>query len=212
MFKFKTIMLATNSKGKILELKNLFMHTGIKIVTIPQVFGNNIPEEPEETGKTFIENAYIKAKYYAEKSGLPCLADDSGMCIKALDNFPGVYSKRFCATPDNPNPTDEEHNLALIKMLHEKGFSESLAYYECYLALYNPATGGCYTVSGKCKGKFCDVSSGVNGFAFDRYFWSEVYNYNMTLADLAPEDKNKISHRGIALKNFMIDMGIIKEK
>lgn len=205
-------MIASNSTGKIVEFKNLFMGTGVKVVTIRQVFGDNPPKEPEETGKSFMENAYLKAKYYAEKSGIVCLADDSGMCIEALDGFPGLYSKRFCITPENPNPTDEEHNLALIKMLHDKGFTESQAYYKCCLALYNPATGGCYTVSGKCKGKFCDVSSGVNGFAFDKYFWSEVYNYNMTLADLTPEDKNKISHRGIALKNFMMDMGIIKEK
>ena len=204
------ILLASNSEGKIREYKEMFSSIpDVELVTIKDVFGDNPPEEPEENGKEFIDNALIKAMYYGEKSGLPALGDDSGLCVVALDDFPGVFSKRFCATEENPNPTDEDHNIALINMLHDKGMTESIAEYRCSLVLYFPKTSAIFGSNGVCEGKFKDECSGDHGFAYDKYFWSKDYNYNMTLADLAPEDKDHISHRGRALQQMVKSLKII---
>jgi len=208
---FKKIMLATSSDGKLREFKELLGNEDdIELVTIKDVFGDNAPAEPEENGKSFADNALIKAKYYSELSKLPCLADDSGMCVDALDGFPGLISKRFCITAENPNPTDEDHNMELIKMLHKKGLTESRAYYECALVLYNAEVNYYYTASGKCYGQYKDQGSGSNGFSFDRYFWPDEYGYNFSLADLVDADKNKISHRGLAVKEMKENMKLNK--
>ena len=204
------ILLASNSKGKIREYKEMFSSIpDIELVTIKDVFGNNPPEEPEEDGATFMDNALIKATYYANKSGLPALGDDSGLCVKALDDFPGVYSKRCCETEENPNPTEEDHNIALINMLHDKGITESLAEYRCSLILFFPKTGAVFGTQGICEGKFKDECSGEHGFAYDKYFWSKDYKYNMTLADLSSEDKDNISHRGRALQQMVKGLNAI---
>ena len=102
------IMLATSNAGKIRELRDLFKHIPVEIVSIRDVFNNNIPEEPEEYATTFAGNARIKSEYYAKLSNIPCIADDSGMMVDALNGAPGLYSHRFAATPNNPNPTDEK--------------------------------------------------------------------------------------------------------
>ena len=204
------ILLASNSKGKIREYKEMFSSIpDIELVTIKDVFGDNPPEEPDENGETFMDNALIKATYYANKSGLPALGDDSGLCVKALDDFPGVYSKRFCETEENPNPTEEDHNIALIKMLHDKGITESIAEYRCSLVLYFPKTSAIFGTTGACEGKFKDECSGEHGFAYDKYFYSKDYKYNMTLADLASEDKDHISHRGRALQQMVKGLNAI---
>ena len=204
------ILLASNSKGKIREYKEMFSSIpDIELVTIKDVFGDNPPEEPEENGATFMDNAIIKAVYYADRSGLPALGDDSGLCVKALDDFPGVYSKRFCETEENPNPTDEDHNIALINRLHVRGMTESIAEYRCSLVLFFPKTGAVFGTQGICEGKFKDKCSGEHGFAYDKYFWSKDYNYNMTLADLTSEDKDNISHRGRALQQMVKELNVI---
>lgn len=204
------ILLASNSEGKIREYKEMFSSIPvIELVTIKDVFGDNPPEEPEEYGATFMDNAIIKAMYYADRSGLPALGDDSGLCVKALDDFPGVYSKRFCETEENPNPTDEDHNIALINRLHARGMTESIAEYRCSLALFFPKNGSVFGAQGKCEGKFKDECSGDHGFAYDKYFWSKDYKYILTLADLDPEDKDRISHRGRALQKMVTALNII---
>lgn len=103
MIKFKginieKIMLATSNEGKIRELRELFSDIPVEIVSIKDFFGDNAPDEPEENARTFAGNASIKANYYARLSGIPCIADDSGLMIDALNGAPGLYSHRFAAT------------------------------------------------------------------------------------------------------------------
>ena len=209
---FSKILIATSSEGKVREYKQLFSDVeGVEFVTLKDVFGDNLPEGPEETGETFMDNAMLKAKYWSEKSGLPALADDSGICVDALDGFPGVRSKRFCKNYDDPKFNDKFHNQELLNVLHTKGFTESMASYECAIVLYNAEVGRYYHAYGCCKGKYSDkYSTGHNGFAFDNHFWAEAYNYTKTLADISTNEKNKISHRGLAVKELKENMKLNK--
>lgn len=205
------IMLATSNKGKIRELRELFSDIPVQIVSIKDVFGDNPPEEPEESARTFAGNAQIKADYYANLSGIPCIADDSGLLVKELGGAPGLYSHRFAATEDNPNPTDDDKNNKLIELLHAKSLSESDAEYYCAVTLIIPRQSGTdydfkFPNTGSLLGKFKDIPSGTNGFSFDKHFYLKEYNYEKTMADISPEEKNIISHRAVAMNALKDDI------
>ena len=184
------IMLATSNAGKIRELRDLFKHIPVEIVSIKDVF-TNIPEEPEEYATTFAGNARIKSEYYAKLSNIPCIADDSGMMVDALNGAPGLYSHRFAATPYNPNPSDDEKNAKVISLLKEKNLTESTAKYVCSVSLYIPSINEEIAVTGVLNGKFKSVPSGKNGFSFDKHFYLTKYNYAKTAADISSEEKIK---------------------
>lgn len=196
------IMLATSNASKIKELRDLFKHVPVEIVLIKDVF-NNIPEEPEESATTFAGNARIKSEYYAKLSNIPCIADDSGMMVEALNGAPGVYSHRFAATPDNPNPTDDDKNVKVIELLREKNLTESMAKYICSISLFIPCINEEIAVTGTLIGKFKSVPSGKNGFSFDKHFYLRKYNYKKTAADISSKEKNEISHRSKAMKKLL---------
>jgi len=197
------LMIASNNAGKVREIKECFSELPIEILTINDVFKDNPPEEPIENSSTFKGNAMLKALYYSERANLPCLADDSGLCVDALDGFPGVYSHRFAITEDNPNPTDEDRNELLIKMLKEKGFEESFAQYKCAMALVNPLVkeNRAFVTERILFGKIKSIPSGTNGFSFDPYFYLKEYDYKRTCADISLQEKNRISHRALAMKD-----------
>ena len=197
------IMLATSNAGKIRELRDLFKHIPVEIVSIRDVFNNNIPEEPEEYATTFAGNARIKSEYYAKLSNLPCIADDSGMMVDALNGAPGLYSHRFAATPNNPNPTDDDKNAKVIELLKEKNLTESMAKYVCSVSLYIPSINEEIAVTGTLTGKFKSIPSGKNGFSFDKHFYLSKYNYTKTAADISSKEKNEISHRSEAMKKLL---------
>ena len=186
------ILIATHNKDKIKEIADEFSDLPINFITL-----NDLDEEytqPVEDGKSYVDNALIKAKYYHEKTGLPCISDDSGLEVEALNNEPGIYSARYAGE----NASYKENNLKLINNLNKIGISKSPAKYVCALAFFYDVT-LYYTSMGICEGHIKTTPSGHNGFGYDPYFYVED---NISMADMTTADKAQISHRGQAIRNM----------
>ncbi len=145
----------------------------------------------EETGKTFAENALLKARAVCEATGLPALADDSGLCVNALGGAPGVYSARYSGGGDKQNRDLLLKNLAGVK--------ERSAYFACAIALCFP-NGETITAEGRVYGRILEEETGVNGFGYDCLFYSDELEKSFGLA--SEEEKNAVSHRGRALREL----------
>ena len=182
------ILLATTNTSKIKELKDIFKQTGVEILSLDDL-GTRY-EPPIEDGKTFQDNAEIKAEYYSELTGLPCISDDSGLEVDALNFEPGVYSARYAGE----NATIAENNKKLIDEIKALGLESSLASYSCTLCLYDHKTGFKKCTYGKCYGEIKITPRGSNGFGYDPYF----YVCDKSVAEMSMEEKAKISHRGKA--------------
>lgn len=186
------ILIASNNPGKVTEIQALVKQYNIECISL---IGKDI-EEPEETGLTFLENAILKAKYYGEIFNLPALADDSGLCIDALDGFPGVISAKIAG----PNK-DYFSAFAIIKeKLNDINLESSSAHFICSLALWTPDE-LLVDFEGKLNGRISFPAKGINGFGYDSVFTAD--GYNKTLADLSSAEKNSISHRKIAFDKFI---------
>ena len=181
------IVLATGNKGKIREFSEAFSHLSIDCVPVKAVIS---VEEPEETGTTFMENALLKARYYAKATNRPCLADDSGITVDVLNGAPGVYSARYAGRHGDDNANNEK----LIREL--QGKSNRTGHYVCALALVYP-DGREVTAEGYCDGLVQDEPKGENGFGYDPLFIPK--GYDKTFGELSVELKNKISHRAKSL-------------
>jgi len=182
------LVLASNNAGKLREFQALLAPLDFEVIPQGQL---GIPscEEPFET---FVENALAKARHASAASGLPALADDSGICVDALDGAPGVYSARYAGEPSN----DAANNHKLIAAL--QGESNRAAHYVCALVFVNHANDlKPITVQIEWQGLIQDKAAGENGFGYDPYFF--LPDQNMTAAQLDPIQKNRISHRGQAL-------------
>lgn len=187
---FLTLVIATRNNGKKSEIKDLLEGFPVQIKNLND-FGP-IPGV-EENGKTFDENAYIKASFTAKVLGLPALADDSGLVVKALDGAPGIYSARYAGE----NATDEER---CVKLLGEmEGEKDRRAAFECVISIAVP-TGAALTYEARCDGLIADQPVGENGFGYDPIFYYPPFN--KTFAELNSEEKNKVSHRGRAFKEI----------
>lgn len=185
------IVLATSNKGKIKEFIRAFSHRHLECVPVNDICS---VLEPEETGQTFMDNALLKARYYSEQIGLPCLADDSGLTVEALGGAPGVYSARYAGHHGD----DEANNEKLIAAL--QGVENRKAHYICALALVYP-DGHSITAEGSCSGFIQDEAKGENGFGYDPYFF--VPQFGKTMAELDVDTKETISHRGKALQELV---------
>jgi XTP/dITP diphosphohydrolase len=186
------LVLASNNAGKLREFQALLAPLDFEVIPQGQL---GIPscEEPFET---FVENALAKARHASAASGLPAIADDSGICVDALDGAPGVYSARYAGEPSN----DAANNHKLIAAL--QGESNRAAHYVCALVFVNHANDPKpITVQTEWQGLIQDEATGENGFGYDPYFF--LPDQNMTAAQLDPIQKNRISHRGQALREFM---------
>ena len=185
------IVLATGNKNKIKEIKEKFSSSGtLEISSFEEL--KNIPEIIENAA-TFEGNALIKAEAVCRLTGLPSMADDSGLVIDALNGEPGVYSARYGG--DNLSDT-EKNELVLSKM---KGLPEKKrsARFECVIAIALPDSRS-FTVKGICTGLISNEPAGENGFGYDPIFY--IPEAGRTMAQLTPEEKNRISHRGKALE------------
>ena len=189
-------VLASHNKKKLAELSAIVSSLGIEIIPLPE----GAPE-PEENGKTFEENAIIKAKSAAEFTGLPALADDSGLCVDALDGAPGIYSARYC------EGTDEDRNAFLLKNMQDK--ENRACRFVCAIACVL-ADGETLTVRGECEGTLLRENHGAGGFGYDPVFY--VPSLRKTFAQMTPEEKNAISHRGNALRSFGAELKEYLEK
>lgn len=183
------LVLATRNKDKIREIKKILDGLNIKILTF-----EDFPHFPivEETGSTLKENALIKARVVAEKTGKISLADDSGLEVEALGGAPGVFSSRFAGK----GSTYDDNNKKLLSLLNGLPEERRSATFRCVMALVSP-TGKEMVVEGVCQGKITTRPRGKGGFGYDPVF--QPQGINRTFAQLSPSEKNRISHRGIAL-------------
>lgn len=193
------LLVATRSRHKLRELRGLLsLGDGVELLS-PDDLG--IPDEPEETGETFETNARIKARFYAMRSGLPTLADDSGLEVDALGGGPGVRTRRFAG----PDATDADNNVRLLRELAGLPADRRGARYVCLLALALPGEAGprggleIIVRRGTCRGRIATQLSGEGGFGYDPLFepWSEPPG-GQTLGQWSAEAKNAISHRSRA--------------
>lgn len=187
------IILATQNKGKIKEFREVFSEIGWEAIPISEVASL---KEPEETGKTFEENAVNKALYYAKAISMPVLADDSGIIADVLRDRPGIYSARYAGVHGD----DKANNRKLVEKLRNYKERERSGYYMCVIALVWP-DGKFITAQGKCEGLIRDFEEGENGFGYDPLFY--LPDKKCTMAQLTLEEKNKISHRGKAIKKLV---------
>ncbi len=190
----KKLFFATTNQGKLTEAQALFKETGCKLLSLAD-FPKLKSVVIEETGSTFSENAYLKAKAYGELSQTMTVAEDAGLEVFALDRKPGVRSARF-------GPTAEERNEKLLKLLADK--TDRSAQFVSVLALYDPASGSISFFKGTVKGKIATEARGKGGFGYDPVFVPE--GYEKTFAELGLEVKNKFSHRQRAFQQLLSDV------
>lgn len=183
------IILASHNANKVREIKSI-----LKDHDIVSLADLGFKDDIEENGKTFEENAYIKAKYIYDIYKLPVIADDSGLCVDVLDGAPGVYSHRYAS-----ELCDDSLNNALL-MKNMEGKENRKAHFTCAICYYDGKT-TLYAV-GICNGEIATSPKGENGFGYDPYFYIPSLNKNM--AELSMEEKNKISHRRRALENLEV--------
>jgi XTP/dITP diphosphohydrolase len=189
------VVLASNNAGKLREFAALFGTLGIELVPQGQF---NVPEA-EEPHPTFVENALAKARHASKLTGLPALADDSGLCVRALSGAPGVYSARYAQLAGGEK-SDAANNALLVERLKDQ--ADRHAYYFCVLALVRHADDPEPLIAeGRWHGVVLDAPRGENGFGYDPYFF--LPGLNATAAELDPAVKNASSHRALALKHLL---------
>ena len=196
-------ILATNNMKKLAEMQRILSPLGINVVTA-KMLGITLPEVVED-GDTFEANAKIKAESACKITGLPAIADDSGLCVDYLDGAPGIYSARFAnielhngVNVDNEkNADDEENNNLLLKKLEGVDESERTAYYVCAICCIFP-DGKEITVRGECHGTIGFERDGNAGFGYDPLF---IIN-GKSFGKYEGEEKDKISHRGNAMRKL----------
>ena len=184
----KKVVIASNNSGKLKEFTHLFEPLEIKV--FPQSVFN--VAEVEEPFQTFVENALVKARHASKQTGLPALADDSGICVDVLNGRPGVYSARYAGEPKS----DQRNNQLLIENLRTK--QDRCAHYYCIIVLVRYADDPQPIITdGSWYGRIILEPRGTGGFGYDPYFY--LPDLRKTAAELPIEDKNLISHRGKAL-------------
>jgi XTP/dITP diphosphohydrolase len=186
---FRTIVLASNNAGKLKEFTELLAPLGFNVRPQREF---NVPEA-EEPHVTFIENALAKARHASQITGLPAMADDSGICANALGGEPGVWSARYAGEPKS----DERNNQKLIADLAQH--TDKSAYYFCALVFVRHANDPQPVIGeGRWDGEIIAEARGQGGFGYDPYFWLPAFG--KTVAELPAEQKNQLSHRGQALR------------
>lgn len=188
----RTIVLASNNTGKLKEFNQLLGPLGFSLHPQGEF---NVPEA-EEPHPTFLENALAKARHAARLTGLPALADDSGICANALGGSPGVRSARYAGEPKS----DQRNNAQLVADLAAQ--ADKSVYYYCVLVLVRHADDPQPLIAeGRWDGELVVAPRGAGGFGYDPHFWLPVLG--KTAAELSPEEKNRLSHRGQALRQLV---------
>lgn len=192
------VVLASGNQGKLREFARILADSGVEVV--PQgEFG--VPDV-EETGLSFVENAIIKARHAARHTGLPALADDSGLEVDALHGAPGIYSARFAAA----GASDAENVGKLLADMQAVADAERTARFQCLIVYLRHADDPTPLIcQGSWEGRILTAPRGANGFGYDPVFW--VDSHAASAAELAAEEKNRISHRGKALACLLEQLG-----
>lgn len=204
---FNKMVLASNNKGKLAEFQHLFEQAKLSVCVLPQS-DFHVPDA-EETGLSFVENAILKARHASKLTGLPALADDSGLAVPVLGGMPGIYSARYASLSglgehgNDTTNTDTANNAKLLDDLkpHRNGAAIT-AYFVCVLALvtheHDPLP---MIAQGLWHGEILPATQGENGFGYDPLFWLPALQ--KTSAELTKSEKSSISHRAIAMKNLV---------
>ena len=183
-------VLATHNPGKLREMGEILRDLGVEVVS-PAALG--IPVDVEETGTTFLENALLKAKAICRAANLPAIADDSGLCVDALNGAPGVYSARY----GGEGLDDRGRCMLLLNSM--RGATTRAAHFSCAVACVFP-NGDTLTAEGRCDGSIAYAPLGDGGFGYDPVFL--LPGTGKTFGQLSQEEKSAVSHRGKALKEF----------
>ena len=187
----RQILFFSNNKNKVIEIKKIFKKFNLKLLSLSDV---GIDDQPEESGQTFEENAKIKSDYGFSKTGIPCFADDSGICIEALNWKPSILSKRFL----NNFKSNKACFKSIIKSTEKK--NKKIAYFKTSICL-TIKKGQNIIFNGQIDGKISGQAKGEFGFGYDPIFIPKFYE--KTLAELSIKEKNEISHRSIAVKKLI---------
>lgn len=193
LFGDKPLVIASHNAGKVAEIAQMLAPLGIRAISA----GDAKIDEPEETGLTFADNALLKARHAAEATGYPALADDSGLSVIALDGAPGIYSARWAGP-------DKDFASAFKRIETELAGRPAAAYFVCALALGLP-DGRTHLFEGRIDGRLDFTPRGTKGFGYDPIFIPD--GYDITFAEMAAEEKNRISHRARAFEQFMRFLG-----
>ena len=196
-------VLASNNKGKLAEFKRLFAEANLDVTIVPQ--GQLNIDDAIEDGLSFVENAIIKARHASRISGLPAIADDSGLCVPALGNAPGIYSARYAGEHGN----DSKNNAKLIAELQTLRTTQPDTPIEgmfvCVLAMVRHADDPLPIIAqGLWHGEILDTLHGDGGFGYDPLFW--LPNLQASAASLSAADKNRLSHRGQAIQQLLAQL------
>lgn len=193
------VVLASNNAGKLAELQALLGQSDFEV--LPQSHFS-VPDI-EETGLTFVENAILKARNACSHTGLPAIADDSGIEVDALFGQPGIFSARFASNWQSQPVTDALNNQYLLHKMQEVEATDRSARYQCILVYLRHAADPTPIIChGSWEGRILTEEAGSNGFGYDPLFY--VPEYNCSSAELDPAVKNKISHRGKALQQLLL--------
>lgn len=188
------VVLATGNAGKLREMQAILAPLDIEIVAQSEF---DFPAV-EETGLSFIENALLKARHATLHTGLPAIADDSGLEVDALNGAPGIYSARYAG----PDASDDDNNRELLNNLAGKSADQRSARFQCLMVfMRHPEDPTPLISQGTWQGRILDGPRGSGGFGYDPLFL--IPDRNQTSAELAPEVKNEISHRGRALRGLL---------
>ena len=185
------LILASNNAHKLREFRELFRSLDVELLSQREA---GIDVDPEETGETFAENAFIKAEAVMKASGMPAIADDSGICVDALGGEPGVHSARYTGKHDD---TDQDRNALLLRNL--EGVTDRRGRFVCSLCCVFP-NGDILRTEAAMEGNILYAPRGENGFGYDPIF--QPLGYDCSNAELSLSEKNAISHRGKALKKM----------
>lgn len=181
------IVLGTGNPSKVIEINRIADCEDIEFILPPESFN------PEETGSTFEENSYIKAKCASDLSHTISLADDSGLCIESLNGAPGLYSARYAGS----------QQAKIERVLSElKGIKNRKAKFVCCMTLVDKEGKIIHVSKGECHGEIITEAKGVNGFGYDPIFKPD--GYDVTIAQMSEDEKNSISHRGNALRDMIM--------
>ncbi len=195
----RDLVLASGNAGKLRELEALLAPLGYRVRSQSE-FGVSEAAEPHDT---FLENALAKARWAAQHTGLPALADDSGIVVPSLGGAPGVRSARFAATPSDGRPSDADNNALLLKAL--AAHSERTAMFVCVLALVrHPNDPLPLIAQGVWPGRVLESPRGMGGFGYDPLF--QPRGMTCSAAELSPEEKNRVSHRAQAMRELRVQL------
>lgn len=190
------LLIGSQNPGKVREYRYLLEAAPVNVIGLIDKGLGEV--DVEETGDTFQANAELKARIYAELSGLYALADDSGLCVDALDGRPGLYSARY----GDPSLDDAGRRALLLSQMVGIPEGQRRARFVCVIAIADPITGECLSVEGTCEGRIAFTEQdGPEGFGYDALFIPD--GHNRTFAAFSKEEKNRISHRGDAARRLI---------